>query len=61
MFFTFSFVPLKNKENSTVIEAVDEVLDITEPTMINGNNEFITNALKHFKRERGIDVRKTWM
>ena len=52
-------VPLKNKETSSVIEAVEEVLDVTEPTMINRDNgsEFISNALKRFVKERGTDVR----
>ena len=52
-------VPLKNKEPSTVIEAVEEVLDIAEPTVINCDNgsEFLSYTLKRFVKERGIDVR----
>ena len=52
-------VPLKNKEPSTVIEAVEEVLDIAEPTVINCDNgsEFISSSFKRFVKEKGIDVR----
>ena len=48
-----------NKETSTVIEAVEEVLDITEPTMINCDNgsEFISSSFRRFVKEKGIDVR----
>ena len=39
--------------------AVEEVLDITEPTIVNCDNgsEFISNTLKKNVKERSIDVR----
>ena len=60
VFTSLAFVvPLKNKETSNIIKAVEEVLDITEPTIVNCDNgsEFISNAFKKIVKERGIDVR----
>ena len=58
VFFPFSVrCSTKKKETSTVIEAVEEVLDITEPTIkYDTGSEFISNSFKRFVKERGIDV-----
>jgi hypothetical protein len=51
-------VPMKNKSTSTILDAVEEIFDQTEPTMINTDNgsEFISKEFKKLLKERGIDV-----
>ena len=51
-------VPMKNKTSTTVNTALIEILDQTEPTMINCDNgsEFINAAFKKILTNRGIDV-----
>ena len=51
-------VPMKNKETLTIIEAIEEVFDITEPHIINCDNgsEFISHDFKKFVKERGITI-----
>ena len=51
-------VPMKNKTSTTVNTALIEILDQTEPTMINCDNgsEFSNAAFKKILTNRGIDV-----
>ena len=51
-------VPLKNKTSPTIVESMTEVLEVTEPTMINSDNgsEWINKDFKKLLRERGISI-----
>ena len=52
-------VPMKNKTANTVNSALIEILDQTEPTMINCDNgsEFINTDFKKILTNRGVDDR----
>ena len=51
-------VPMKNKSSSTIVECMTEILDTTEPAMINSDNgsEWINNDFKKLLRYRGIAI-----
>ena len=51
-------VPMKNKTANTVNSALIEILDQTEPTMINCDNgsEFINTDFKKILPNRGVDI-----
>ena len=51
-------VPMKNKISHTIVESMTEILDETEPIMINSDNgsEWINKDFKKLLRERGITL-----
>jgi len=51
-------VPMKNKSTSTIIESMSEILDVTEPSMLNADkgSEWISKEFKNLLRERGITI-----
>ena len=51
-------VPMKNKASHTIVESMNEIIDLTEPTMINSDNgsEWINRDFKKLLRERGITI-----
>ena len=51
-------VPMKNKSSSTIVQCVKDILDTTEPTMINSDNgsEWINKDFKKLLRDRGITI-----
>ena len=51
-------VPMKNKSGLTVAESAKQILDKTEPTIINCDNgsEFIDHHFKELLNSRGIDI-----
>ena len=51
-------VPMKNKISHTIVESMTEILDETEPIMINSDNgsEWINKDFKKLLRERGITI-----
>ena len=52
-------VPMKNKTTSTVVESAKEILDETEPAIINCDNgsEFINSEFKKLLNNRGIEIK----
>jgi len=51
-------IPLKNKSSPTIVESMNEIIDLTEPTMINSDNgsEWINGEFKKLLRERGVTI-----
>ena len=49
-------VPIKNRNTNTILEALEEILDITEPTTINSDHEFTSNTIQKSLKNRGIDL-----
>ena len=51
-------VPMKNKSAPSIVESFNEIIDVTEPTMINSDNgkEWINGDFKKLLRERGITI-----
>lgn len=51
-------IPLKNKKTQTIIDAATEILDDTEPSMLNADNgsEFTSAEFKKLLKDRGIDI-----
>ena len=56
-------VPMKNKQMSSSIESVEEVLDNTSPNIINcdDGSEFTNHLFKKFIRDRGREILITLM
>ena len=51
-------VPMKNKQTSNIIEAIEEIIDITSPEIINCDNgsEFINHTFKKIMKDRDITI-----
>ena len=51
-------VPMKNKQTSTIIEAIEEVLNITQPDIINCDlgSEFKSREFKNMVEQQGITL-----
>ncbi len=59
VFSRLSFaVPMKKKSIPTIVESMSEILDITEPKMINADkgSEWISREFKNLLRDRGITI-----
>ena len=51
-------VPMKNKEQKTIIDAMQDVTEVTEPTTINCDlgSEFVSKSFKNMMEKQGTDI-----
>ena len=51
-------IPMKDKSSGTIVECMSEILDVTEPTMLNSDNgsEWVNREFKKLLRDRGITI-----